>query len=274
MDGSSARMTLFGSEHATALACIAVGAILLVLIARRVRGTRAECRVTCAAGWVLLVVAVGWLLWGMIPAHWTIEQSLPFHYSDVLRIVTAVALITRAGWAIAITYYWGLTLNLQSVLTPDLNYEQYPVLEFTVYWILHALVLWAPIVLVWGLGYRPTWRGFGVAYGAALGWAVVAMTVNAATGANYGYLSRPPAGFSVLDLLGGWPWYIGVEIAVVAVVWMLMTWPWSEPERLMHAPVVDRWRLVRRWDGTPPRWARTLPARERSKAPRTPRRDG
>lgn len=247
------RMALFGPEHLTALAGIVVGAVVLVVMARRKRGTRTELRITRATGWVLLVVAVGWTVWGMLPSHWDVGQSLPFHFSDVLRIVTAIALITRAGWAIAITYYWGLTLNLQSVVTPDLNYMQNPELEFTVYWILHALAQWAPIVLVWGLGYRPTWRGFGVAYVSALAWAVLAAAVNCATGANYGYLAQAPAGFSVLDLLGGWPWYIGVEIAVVAVVWMLMTLPWSEPERLTRAPVVDCWRCVRRWDGTPVR---------------------
>ena len=45
---------------------------------------------------------MGWTIWGMLPGNWNINQSLPFHYSDTLRLITAIALITRAGWTIAI----------------------------------------------------------------------------------------------------------------------------------------------------------------------------
>ena len=50
---------------------------------------------------------------------------------------------------------------------------------------------------------------------------------NAAAGTNYGYLNRKPDTASLLDLLPGWPAYVVLEIAVVAVVWALMTWPFT-----------------------------------------------
>lgn len=86
----------------------------------------------------------------MLSGNWNIDQSLPFHYSDALRLITAIALITRAGWAIAICYFWGLTLNLQSIITPDLNYFDYPVLEFVVYWLLHIVAFVVPILFIRG----------------------------------------------------------------------------------------------------------------------------
>lgn len=240
------RMTPYGPEHLAVLVVIVVVGILAVVHARRVRGTPAEHRLTRGAGWLLLVVSLLWMAWGLLPQNWDIEQSLPFHFSDALRIITAIALITRAGWAVAVSFYWGLTLNLQSVLTPDLTYLGDPVLEFSLYWFLHAMVLWAPLVLVWGLGYRPTWRGYAAAFGIAVGWAGVAAVANAVTGANYAYLAHAPAGPSLLDVLGGWPWYIGVEFLLVGAVWALMTWPFTTTARTEHAPLADRWGLVRR----------------------------
>lgn len=228
------RMTPYTLAHLSVIVVTVIAAVVLVAWVRRIRGTERERSFLAWAGWITLTVTVLWTIWGFLPMNWNINESLPFHFSDALRVVTAVALITRARWAIAISYYWGLTLNLQSVLTPDLNYFHIPPLEFTIYWFLHIVALLAPIVLVWGSGHRPTWRGYGIAYAATLIWAGIAIAVNALTGANYAYLSRAPAGPSVLDVLGPWPVYILWEAALLAIVWALMTWPWTRSVRLAH----------------------------------------
>lgn len=241
----SGRMTPYGTEHIAVLIITVLLAVVVVIVARRIRGTTHEDRFLRASGWVMLIVTLAWTAWGMLPGQWNIDQSLPFQFSDALRFITAIALLTRAGWAIAICYFWGLTLNLQSVITPDLNYFTYPALEFIVYWFLHIAALVVPIMFVWGLGYRPTWRGYGVAYATTIIWAGAAVVVNIFTGANYAYLSHGPEGPSVLDLLGPWPIYILWEAVIIAVVWALMTWPW-ESKAARKPPAVDRWSTVRR----------------------------
>lgn len=228
------RMTPFGTEHLSMLLLTVLASIIVVLIGRRIRGTVWESRVLTGTGWTLLSVTVLWTAWGMSPEQWNIDQSLPVQFSDVLRFITSIALLARARWAIAISYYWGLTLNVQSILTPDLNYYSLPTLEFVAYWFLHIVVFVVPIGLVWGLGHRPTWRGYGIALAAAFVWAGVAIAVNTLTGANYAYLNHAPAGPSALDLLGPWPIYILWEAVLVAVVWALMTWPWTRRRRHPH----------------------------------------
>lgn len=252
-------MTPYGAEHLTVLSLTVVLAVVLVIVARRIRGTTAEDRILGIAGWIILLGSIFWTLWGLTPGQFNIDQSLPFHFSDATRFVTGIALITRAGWAINICFYWGLTLNLQSIITPDLNYFDYPALEFMQYWFFHIAVLIVPIVFVWGLGYPPTWRGYGVAYAGAVAWAAIAFTVNTLTCANYAYLSRGPTGASILDLLGPWPVYIFWEAVILAGVWALMTIPF-ETARARTADFVDDRRTLRRrsLSGATDRAARTV----------------
>ncbi|QNN63979.1 TIGR02206 family membrane protein [Leucobacter denitrificans] len=238
-------MTPYGAEHFAALAVTVVAAIVLVAWARKVRGTRAESRGLTVAGWIMLAATLTWMGWNFLPMNWNIEQSLPFHLSDALRIITSLALLTRSSWTIAISYYWGLTLNIQSVLTPDLTYFHAPLFEYIAYWFFHIAALIVPIMFVWGLEYRPTWRGYGVALAATLGWAGIAGIANALTGANYVYLARAPEVASALDLLGPWPIYILWELVLVASVWALITWPWTVG-RNAQKPVVGRIAAVRR----------------------------
>lgn len=239
---SIGRMQPYGFAHIAALVFTVAAAVLLVVAARRVRGTPLEHRALAVAGWFMLVTSVAWIGWEMLPDNWDVERSLPFHLSDALRIITSLALITRSGWAIVVSYYWGLTLNIQSVLTPDLSYAHLVPLEYAEYWFVHIVALLTPIVFVWGLGYRPTWRGYGFSFLATLVWAGVAGTVNALSGTNYMYLAHAPQGPSALDLLGPWPLYILWEIALVASVWALITWPWTvgREGRAARAPQAQR----------------------------------
>ena len=80
---------------------------------------------------------------------------------------------------------------------------------------------------------RPTWRSYRFTVAATAVWAVTVMVFNSIVGTNYGYLNRKPAVGTLLDLFGPWPGYVLVEIAVVAGVWALMTWPWT---RTAHHP--------------------------------------
>lgn len=226
---------MYGVAHLAALAAIVVAALVLVPWARRHREDPRTGPVLTGAGLVLLLVTLAWTAWGLLPAHWDVEQSLPLQLSDVLRYVTALALLTRRRALIAICFFWGLTLNLQSVLTPDLNYVQVVWLEYLMYWLLHGAVLIVPIVFAAALGYRPSWRDTATAYGALLAWALLALGVNLLVDANYGYLVHAPAGPSLLDVMGPWPTYLVVEALVIAAVWAGMTLQFAVRGRLSPA---------------------------------------
>ncbi|GFZ95431.1 YwaF family protein [Nesterenkonia alkaliphila] len=244
--GEAWRMPQYGLEHGAAAAVIAAVLVASVILVRRCEDVHAAERWLRRCGWVLLTVSVAWTLWGLLPMNFLLHESLPFHFSDAIRLLTAISLIARPGWAVAVLYYWGFTLNLQSVLTPDLNYRQVEHLEYLMYWLLHGAALIVPAVLVWGLGYRPTWRGYALTLAATGLWGGVAMVVNSRLGTTYSYVSGGPEGSSLLDVLGPWPLYLVSVAGLMVLGWGLMTWPWETPRQRENTARADRFGFTRR----------------------------
>lgn len=224
-------MPLFGPAHLLALLVTVVVSAAAVVVVRRHRDRPAPGRWLTVVGWIMLAVGVGWIVWDLLPGRFDIEHAVPVNLSDWARVIIPLALITRAWWAVAVAYYWGLSLNAMALLTPDINYSFSPPVEYGMYWFSHIAALIAPLVLVWGLGLRPTWRGLEFTWLFTVAWAAVTFGVNLVTGANYGYLRHGPEGASPFDLMGPWPVYIFVAAGVLTVVWALMTWPWTARRR-------------------------------------------
>jgi hypothetical integral membrane protein (TIGR02206 family) len=223
--------TPYGTVHRLLLALTVVGAAALIIAGRRRRGTAAEQALSRVFGVVLLVVAIAVIVYRLLPANFLLTRSLPLQLSDLLHVVAGYALIRRKPWSFALTYYWGLTLNIQSILTPDLQLRGHPVLELIAYWAPHILSMWAVIYLVWGLRRHPDWRSWRLAIVVTVGWGLVALGVNGLTGANYGFLNRKPVSSSLLNVLGPWPQYLIAEFVAMVVIWALITWPWIVLDR-------------------------------------------
>ncbi|QCW50662.1 TIGR02206 family membrane protein [Nocardioides dongxiaopingii] len=161
-----------------------------------------------------------------VVTRFEVGVSLPLHLSDLAWIATAVALWTHHRHAVALTYFWGLVLTTQAIVTPSLG-EDFPDLRFFAYWVIHLVIPWAAVFLVWGRRLPPAWRDYRFTLLVTATWAVAAYCFNAVADTNYGYLQRKPSNGSFLDLLGPWPVYVLAEIAIVAAIWALMTWPWA-----------------------------------------------
>jgi hypothetical integral membrane protein (TIGR02206 family) len=157
------------------------------------------------------------------------RTDLPLQVCDVAWLVAGVALLTRGTRWSALLYYWGLTLSLQGVITPNLD-QAFPDPRFFGFWVRHLVPVWAALYLV-GARAGPSWRGYRFAVAVTALWATAMLALNAHLGSNYGFLNRKPASHSLLDLLGPWPWYVAVEALVVLGVWALITWPWNRSSR-------------------------------------------
>ncbi|CAN5883981.1 TIGR02206 family membrane protein [soil metagenome] len=228
MDGVTAmdRFTPYGTSHLVALMVLVAGSLAVVAVARtRDTGGAAARRDGRVLAIGMLAFIVPLQLLTLLQSGWDVERTLPVQLCDLAALAAPYALWTRRPWAVALTYYWGLTLVTQAALTPDLAAD-FPDPVYVLFWGMHMAVVWAACYLTWGVGQRPTWRGYRSAVVITATWAVSIFGFNAALGTNYGYLNAKPNAASVLDYLGEWPVYLLAEVAIILTVWALLTWPW------------------------------------------------
>lgn len=231
MNPLSARFETFSTEHFGLIALFLV--VLLGLVGYgRTHGDDPRFRRGFAIA--IPVFTVPMQVQQLTPGEFSLGTSLPLQYCDLAWMLAVYALWTQAPWAFALTFFWGLTLTLQGVLTPSLG-EQFPEPRYFMFWGMHFLTIWAAGYLA-AIGNRPTWRSYRFVVLVTAAWAGVVMVFNGLTDTNYGYLNRKPPGASLLDVLPGWPTYVVIEIAVIAAVWALMTWAFTRKhaERLVQ----------------------------------------
>lgn len=219
----------YGPSHLAVLALFAVGAVLLVMVGRRL--TEAQARLV-SRGLAALLLAAFLVALAYKLVDPAIDTSVPLQLCDLAELAAAYALWSQRHWAFVLTYYWGLVLSSQALITPDIGTAKegapdFPHHLFVTFFTLHVLVVWAAIYLTWGRGMRPGWRDYRFAVIVTVAWAAFTLAFNAITGTNYGYLNRKPPTASLLDVLGPWPVYLMVEVTIVLIVWALMTWPWQ-----------------------------------------------
>jgi hypothetical integral membrane protein (TIGR02206 family) len=219
----------YGTSHLVVVAVLLAGLVPAVLIGRRDHSGR----ISRGFAVVIPCFAIPTQALVFVRDDYDWEATLPLQLCDLAWMAAVLALWTHRLVPVALTYYWGLALTPQAVLTPVLG-EDFPDPAFFAFWGQHLLVVWAAVFLIWERRQRPSWAGYRAAVLVTFCWLVAVFVVNAALGTNYGYVNRKPATPSILDFFGPWPVYVVVEIAIVAAVWALMTWPWTmsrEPAR-------------------------------------------
>jgi hypothetical integral membrane protein (TIGR02206 family) len=222
------QFSVYGPSHWMVLVVFAIGSAALVWIGRRQTESRARFFGRAVAAVTMTIFGVALVYKLVQPA---IGHSVPLQLCDLAELTAAYALWSRRKWAFTLTYYWGLPLSSQALITPDLNAPDFPSHSFLTFFGLHLLVVWAAIYLTWGCGMQPGWRSYRFAVITTLAWGAFTFSFNTFAGTDYGFLNRKPLNASMLDLLGPWPFYVLAEVVIVGAVWALMTWPWELKRR-------------------------------------------
>lgn len=227
---AASEFTTFGPTHWVMLAIFVAGIWPVVRLGRSVRGTDREDGVSKAFALAIPLFTIPMQVVDFLPGRFDFDTTLPLQLCDLAWLAAVAALWTRRRFVVALTYFWGLALTTQALITPWLNAD-FPNPKFLGFWGMHYLIVWSAIYLVWGLGLHPRWRDYGTTVATTFVWVVSVFVFNVAAGTNYGFVNEKPSTGSILDYLGPWPAYLAAEIAIVAGVWALMTLPWVLRER-------------------------------------------
>jgi hypothetical integral membrane protein (TIGR02206 family) len=216
-------------------ASVAVAAATCAALCGAARKDRGRCGAV-VLGLILLAVAVIWVVQSAVSGSWTAAGSLPLPLCDVALVVAALACWWPRPLLVELTWFWGMAGTLQAVITPDLAVA-FPNLLFLEYVVGHLGIVVAAVYLVVGLRITPrpgaVPRTFAItaAYTACVG------VVDAVTGGDYMFLRSRPATWSLLSVLGPWPWYIVGAAGVAVVLLVLLDLPFRGRSR---TPVTAR----------------------------------
>jgi hypothetical integral membrane protein (TIGR02206 family) len=89
----------------------------------------------------------------------------------------------------------------------------------------HLGIVTAALFLVVGMRIVPRPGAVPRVFAITLGYTALVGLVDALTGANYMFLRRPPGEWTLLRLLGPWPWYLASAAAVALVLFTLLDLP-------------------------------------------------
>jgi hypothetical integral membrane protein (TIGR02206 family) len=191
-------------------------------------------------GLALAADAVAYSVGEAVQGTWTAKGSLPLALCDVAALVAAVACWWRIPLLVELTYFWGLAGTLQAVITPDLNVG-FPHLVFFEYLTGHLGIVFAALFLVVGMGLRPRPGAVPRVFAITAAYTAFVGLVDGLTGADYMFLRQPPGEWTLLRVLGPWPWYTVSAAGVALVLFTLLDMPfWSGRRAALPAGVTPR----------------------------------
>jgi len=213
---------------------VAIGATTCIVLCAMGRAHPGPWRVTVARliGLVLAADAVSYTVALVLQGSWSAKTSLPLALCNAGVVIAAVACWWRIALLVELTYFWGLAGTLQGLITPDLNVG-FPHLVFFEYVAGHMGIVIAALFLVVGMGIVPRPGSILRVFTVTAAYTAVVGLVDALTGSNYMFLRRPPAEWTLLRLLGPWPWYLASAAVVALVLFTLLDAPfWAGRRRV------------------------------------------
>jgi hypothetical integral membrane protein (TIGR02206 family) len=203
---------------ALALTCV------VLCVWARLRPGRWGPRAAKVIGVILLADCVVDTVRQLADGTWHVRTSLPLALCNLALLVAAAACWWRLRPLVEVTYFWALAGTVQGLLTPDLNVP-FPHLEFFEYVIGHTLIIVVALYLVVGLRLQP--RPGSVLRVTIITYIYVAVVglVDVSIGANYMFLRAAPHQWTLLRLMGPYPWYLVTGVVIVPLFFGLLYSP-------------------------------------------------
>lgn len=224
---------------------IAAAACLVLCLEARRRPGPWTVVVARLIGTILAADAVSYTVGLVVAGTWSPRTSLPLALCDAGVVVAAAACWWRRPVLVELTYFWGLAGTIQAVATPDLSVG-FPHLAFFQYTVGHLGIVTAALFLVFGMRVSPREHAVRRVFVITVAYSALVGSVDALSGANYMFLRRPPSEWTLLRLLGPWPWYILTAAGAAIVLFSLLDLPFTLSRRATSRHVTSAYRPATR----------------------------
>lgn len=223
--GADYPFVMFSLPHLVPLAIILVLILLMFWFRQPLRQGALKKTITYGISSILIGFELGLYGWYYFHEQTPIVETLPFHLCAVSYILTIVMLLFPTYRMYEFLYFGGIGGALQALITPAAILSGYPHFTYFYFFVGHGAIVWVALYMTWVRGYRPTWKSI---------WRVLIMLnillaivipINWLTGENYLFAAEKPAGDSLLNFLGPWPWYLFSLEAVAIVMFVIMYLP-------------------------------------------------
>lgn len=214
---------MFSVEHWSAIAAFIL--FILILFFTRDRWLKSEkglLRVERLFGLSLLGMDIVYHIWLIQTDRWELRNSLPLELCSISLLLTIVLLWTGNRFVYQFVFYAGIGGAIQAMITPvlDMNYPHFRYFHF---FYTHAGIILTALYFTWVKGYRPTFKGILTTMLALNILLPFVFWINSLVDGNYMFLQRKPAGGSLLDFLGPYPFYI-LSLEFVAFIIFIFLW--------------------------------------------------
>jgi hypothetical integral membrane protein (TIGR02206 family) len=150
------------------------------------------------------------------------RADLPLFLCDLTAVFLPFVLLKQNRKWLGILYFWSMAGTVQALITPELD-EGFPSFEFLRYFTMHGGIVIAMMYCIIVFRIRIHWKDFTNAIFYAQVYLIAIHVFNEVFRTNYSYTLQKPAGTTVLDYFGPWPWYLlWGEVLMIALFLILM----------------------------------------------------
>jgi hypothetical integral membrane protein (TIGR02206 family) len=213
----------FGQAHIVTFLLVMITVVLVPWLLRRLEPQTGR-NIARVIAVVLVVNEIMVTALDMSVGKLSLAESLPLQLCAVSALLTAWMLWQRSYRGFEIVYFWGMGGSIAAMLTPDLSVG-FPRPGFIHFFAGHGLIMLGVLHASFAWQFRPTLYSVGKAIIASIGLMLIIGSLNYLLGTNYMYLCAKPAGDTLMDAMGPWPWYLVSLVIAGSAVYVLCYLP-------------------------------------------------
>ncbi|MBD0383789.1 YwaF family protein [Paenibacillus sedimenti] len=216
---------MFSPQHLFPLAVIALLVLLLYRFKKSLRLNVSKQIIRFGLSAILILFELLLYGWYFYHEQFAWDYSLPLQLCSISYLLTILMLLFPSYRLYEFLYFAGIGGAVQALLTPAAILSGFPHFTYFYFFVGHGAIVWVALYMTWVHGYRPTWHSIWRVLLMMNGLLAVIIPINWITGGNYLFVAEKPAGDTLLNYLGPWPWYLLSLEAVMVVIFILMYLP-------------------------------------------------